>query len=51
MLSLMTVVGGGKIIIRSVRMELFISVLGLLVGMIGVYFGYENYKKDKNTDC
>ena len=32
-------------------MELLVSVLGLMVGIIGVYFSYEAYKKAKNTDC
>jgi len=35
-------------------MELFVSVLGLmvgLVGLVGVYFSYESYKVHKNTDC
>jgi len=32
-------------------MELLVSALGLMVGMVGVYFSYESYKKNKNTDC
>jgi len=32
-------------------MELFVSVLGLMVGLVGVYFSYESYKIRKNTDC
>jgi len=47
----LTAEGGGNNYYRGVFMELLVSVLGLVVGIIGGYFSYESYKKSKDTDC
>jgi hypothetical protein len=44
-------VASGGYIVRRYVMELWVSVLGLAVSIVGVYFGYVSYKRAKNTDC
>jgi hypothetical protein len=34
-----------------IEMDLFIAVLGLVVSIIGLDFGYVSYENTKNTDC